>query len=493
MLGEGDLAGLAAAVPVSVQRRSLQLLPLALVSRGVAFTVPIFLAQWYGVSADMDAFYYALGIPTLLLVVGSSAVGSVLVPALARVRGTGDDREGGALLGSAAGWAGLSAVALGALLATVLPQVLALISEFTPATIAETQRFCFELLPFLGCVAAAGALRSGVEIQARFLWSTTSPLLRTAALLTVAVALRREGPLGLPVAMFVGAVVEMLWLTLGLWRTPLRPTPTVWPAALGPALARFGPVLIGETLVALNVVVDKVFAALLPEGSVSLLEYADRARVIPMTLFEASLLVVAFNSWAVVPAAERASEVRRALRWVLLIVPPVLGGLYVGRNVAISLLFERGAFTPDHTVAVAAAFGTFLPGVLSAMLAGLAVKAHLLADRARLVLVYGLTSFALNIVFDVALLRYGIAGLALGTSLTSMIVAAISLRRLAGDLPTGRSWWKPGLLAGSSLALAAGAAVSGVAPASMIDGRLWAVAVPFVGLLVVGLTEARRS
>lgn len=485
---------------MSVPHRSLQLLPLTLVSRGVAFTVPVFLAQWYGVSADMDAFYYALGIPTLLLVVGSSAVGSVLVPALAR---TGVDPAnepgsgGGVLLGSAAGWAAFSATGLGAMLAGVLPALLAYISDFSPDKIADTRSFCLDLLPFLACVAASGALRAGVEIQGLFIWSTASPLVRTVALLATAVGIRAEGPAGLPFAMFAGALTELVWLAAGLRRTLLRPRFALWPATLGPALVRFGPVLVGEMLVALNVVVDKVFAALLPEGSVSLLEYADRARVIPMTLFESSLLVVAFNSWARVPAEQRGAEVRRSLRWVLLLVPPVLGGLYVGRDVAIGVLFERGVFTPDHTFGVSAAFGAFLPGVLTAMLAGLAVKAHLLADRARLVLAYGILSFALNVVLDLTLVRYGIAGLALATSLTSLTVAAVSLQRLARELPPGRSWVVPAGVTAGSLALAVALSTFGAAvhrvPGSLWDSRLWVSAVPFVALLAVGVREARRS
>lgn len=477
---------------MSVARRSLLLLPLALVSRGVAFTVPVLLAQWYGASADMDAFYYALGIPTFLLVVGATTVGSVLVPSLAQVpEGEGPDAAA-ALLGSAALWAALAAAGAGAVLAAGMPELLRLFSGFTPDTIEKTSRFCLHLLPFIACVAACSALRAGVELQARFTWSAVSPMVRTGALFVVARALRGQGPAGLPLALSAGVAVELGWLYAGLWATPLRPRLRIWPATLAPALRRFAPVLVGETLVALNVVVDKVYAAWLPERSVSLLEYADRARVIPMTLFEGSLLIVAFNSWARVPAAERGREILRALRWVLVTAPPVLGGLWVGRYVFVGLMFERGAFGPDSTAPVAAAFGAFLPGLLAAMLAALAVKAHLLADRARLVLALGVLAFALNAALDAALLRVGISGLAAATSLTSWVVAAISLGRLARELPPAGRLPLTGAL--GSLALALGAAVSGFAPTSITDARLWAAAVPFVALLAFGVAgEARRA
>jgi len=476
---------------VSIARRSLTLLPLAVVSRGVAFTVPVLLAQWYGVSADMDAFYYALGIPTFLLVVGATTVGSVLVPSLARLPHDRGANGAGALLGGAVVWASVGAAVFGVALTFVLPSALALTSDFSAETIEKTRQFCLGLLPFIVCVAAGSALRAGIELQARFTWSALSPVIRTSALLTAALVLRARGPSGLPLALFIGTASELLWLYSGLWTTPLRPRLVLWPATLGPALRRFAPVLVGETLVALNVVVDKVYAALLPEGSVSLLEYADRARVIPMTLFEGSLLIVAFNTWARVSAAERGFEIRRALQWVLLIAPPVLCGLWVGRVVAIQVIFERGAFGADSTVAVAAAFGLFLPGVLAAMLAGLAVKAHLLADRARLVLVLGVASFAINAGLDAVLLQFGITGLALATSLTSWMIAALSLARLWRELPTGRSWAVPIGILVASVGLAGALAAGGIEPTSLSDPRLWAAAVPFVLLLGLGLREAR--
>lgn len=475
---------------MSVGRRSLLLLPLALVSRGVAFGVPMFLARWYGASAEMDAFYYAIGIPTFLLVVGTSAIGSVLVPALAKVPAVRGADGAGALLGGAAMLAGAAAVFLGGALAVAVPPVLRATSEFDAATIDLTQYFCAALLPFLWCVAVGSALRSGVELQGRFAWSTLSPMVRTSVLLVAAALLRERGPTGLPLAMFTGMATELAWLLAGLWRTPMQPSIAAWPSTLGPALVRFAPVLVGETLVALNVVVDKVFAARLPAGSVSLLEYADRARVIPMTLFEASLLVVAFNSWALVPAERRGAEIVRAIRWVLMLAPPVLAGLWIGRVAAVRLVFQHGAFVADDTLPVAAAFGAFIPGILTAMLAALAVKAHLLADRARLVLALGIASFGVNALLDELLLPQGIAGLALATTIASALVASISLARLAPELPRG-DWRAPALVVAGSVAAAAGSTAAGLRPDTITDPALWALSVPCFVLLAFGLRAGR--
>ena len=135
---------------------------------------------------------------------------------------------------------------------------------------------------------------------------------------------------------------------------------------------------------ALNPLVDKAFAATLPMGSVATLEYADRARVIPQTLLESTLVMVAFASWSVLHAEGEQQQVRaqvgRALRWVLALGAPVVAGMFIGRQVLVALLFQRGAFTAADATAAASVLAWYLPGVLPTLLGILAVKAHVV-DR----------------------------------------------------------------------------------------------------------------
>ncbi len=484
---------------MSVGRQSLVLAPFAIAARGVAFFIPALLARWFGVDAVTDAFYYALGTSNFLLVLGAVAVGTVLVPALADLRATEPGRQS-AFLGAAAGWSMVGAIGIGGGAALSFPVLLPLITGFDTATQANASQFAWELVPFVAIVAFNAVVRAAVEVHGRYVRSAVSPVVRTAALLGVAGLMREGGAATLPVAMAAGATAEAGWLVLSLSGTGVRPLPRLaMPAELRLAGMALLPVLTGESMVALNVWVDRLFAGALAVGTVSMLEYADRARVIPQTLLEGSLLVVAFNAWARARAegagVERHRAVATTLWWVAILAPPVLGGMFVGRVALIRLLFEGDAFTPAHTVPTATALGAFLPGVYCSLLGALVMKAHIIERRYRLVMRLGALSFLLNLALDVALFRpFGLPGLAAATSLTNLVAAGAALvallPELRGQLP-GRALAVVPVVLGLSLLLALPSVSS--PPTSVTDPTLWLTAIPFVALLVGAAWRARRA
>jgi putative peptidoglycan lipid II flippase len=260
-------------------------------------------------------------------------------------------------------------------------------------------------------------------------------------------------------------------------------------------------VLIGEAMVALNVIIDKFFAGFMGRGSVTLLEYADRAQMIPKTLLESTLVVVAFNAWAVARAqgndAERRRAVASTLWWILLLAPPVLAGMAIGRVALVRMLYEGGAFDPANTGMTADVLAGFTPGILFGLLGALIVKAHVVEQRFSLVMRLGFLSFAINAGLNVVLGGLlGLPGLALSTSLTTAVVTVVSFTYLAPDLSgtAGSAAVRDvAAVAGGSALLAIAAMIAGFAPARVTEGALWIASVPCFVLLGYGLRQVRRG
>lgn len=481
---------------MSVGRTALWLVPLALVARGAGFLVPIVIASWFGVQPATDAFFFALSVPSFLLVLASNAMGTVAVPPLARIRLEQPERLSVVVSGAAAAGAALS-LAVGTTFALVLPWVLPKLATFDAETQAIAVRHTWMLLPFVAGVAAIAVVRAACEVMGAFKLAALSPIARAAAMLGTVAVLYTAGADALPIGMCAGAAAELAWLGVVLARAGVRPVRPEWPAELSLAAAAIGPVLAGEAMVALNLVVDKGFASRLEGGSVTLLEYADRARVIPQTLLEASLLVVAFNTWSAARArGDRSAQrhgVEQALRWVFLLAPPVLAGMVVARDPIVRTLFLHGAFPESGVKACADALGAFVPGIFASLVGALLVKAHIVDGRFRLVLALGVLSLSTNAVLNLVLAPgLGLAGLAASTSLTTILVSIVSwsLLRAPGEPPPRLSG--DGLLVcGISVALAWFFVDTGVT--SLTDMRLWILSIPFVGLLGFGAWRARKG
>ena len=469
---------------------SVVLVPIALASRGAAFLVPLVIAMWFGVGDITDAWYWALAFPTFALVLASTSLGTAATPAMARVRADAPERlprfVGGLLV-----WTTIGSGALGLAICLAAPEALPLVTAFPPETQALAGEFLWELLPFMVLTSAGSVLRVACEVHGRFRVVAVTPLVRASVVIATTWALL--GPLGphaLPWGLVAGELMQLLWWGGWLRRTGVRIRPDL---RLDPAVRQVGrdlaPILGGEVLVALNLVVDKAYAGTLESGSVATLEYADRARVIPQTLLESTLVMVAYATWSRLRASGRLGEARRAvdqaLRWTLALSAPPVAGMFIGRFVLVSLLYERGAFSPEDTAATAGVLTWYLPGVVPNLLGILAVRAHVVERNLRLVFVLGAASLIANAVFNAVLIGpMGLEGLALATTVNMLLVPGIYLAFLRKHLSSRAREW--------AVALGVTAAAAGVAlavefgpgsPTSLLDPVLWIAAVACIALL----------
>ena len=476
---------------MSVARTTLLLVPVAIVARGTGFVVPILIAGWFGVRAETDAFFFALSVPSVLLVLAANAVGTVVVPPLAEIRVRAPGRLAGVVAGAALASAALS-TAVGVAFALVVPLLMPTFTNFDASTQALAAKYTWMLLPFVFFVGALSVVRAACEGMGAFRLAGLSPIARAATVLATVWLGWDLGPSILPVGMGAGALVEFAWLAGVLMYAGVPLAKPVFPDESVAALLALGPVLLGEAMVALNLVVDKAFAAGLADGSVTVLEYADRARLVPQTLLEATLLPVAFQTWARSRAlGDRHSQVagaRQALRWVLLIAPPALAGMVVGRQAIVRLLFVRGEFPEARVVETANTMAMFVPAVLMSLVGALVVKAHIVAGRYTLVMRLGVLSMVLNAGLNTLLREpFGTVGLAAATSITTTVVTLLSWLRLGVGVPAADS------LAMLTVATAAAVLLAPLDPPSVADAQLWLCAMPFVALLAIGAARARRS
>ncbi|MEL6341798.1 MAG: lipid II flippase MurJ [Myxococcota bacterium] len=477
-----------------VGRTSLLLLPLALASRGAAFLVQMALAWWYGVGWVMDAWGFAYVIPTLTLVLAGTSLGTAALPALARVRVEAPERLP-RFIGGLMVWSGLAVVLVGGVVCLFAPTYLAWGTRFDDQTATLAAMFLWELLPLSVLLMAGSVLRVSCEVHGQFVGVTVSPILRTIVALSVISGLMPAiGPHALPIGIVSGEVVQVMWWLGLLMRAGVRPKPTV---QIDPEVRRVGrdlaPVLGGEMLVAMNIPIDLFFASTLEgAGNVSTLWYADNARVIPQTLLQNTLAMVAFASWANLRAAGHADEARRAveqsLQWTMAMAAPVLAGMFIGRFVLISILFEHNEFLPEHTVQTAGVLAFYLPGILPNLLGILAVRAHIIERNLQLVFWLGVTSMVCNALLNLLLIGpLGLQGLALATTLNMLIVPTVyilTLQRYVSFQPS--QWVNTTLVVFGCVLTAVVVEVFVGAPRSLWDLSLWAAAVVCFTLLGIG-------
>lgn len=394
------------------------------------------IAWRYGVSATVDAYVLVINVVSLPISLWFAVLSVVLLPIVARLR-TEAPEELPAFRGELLGVTLLGGVLLGVITWLGLPVLL------------RTELFGLTGEAALQAAAMAGPLSVllpiGTAISLLSAWLMArgkhrNTLLEAVPALIVLVAvLLPEG--SLPQPLVAGTILGFALQVIGLaWplsrigeldRPVLRFDSPVWKAFLGGV----GLMAVGQALMSLTGIVDQFFAAHLETGAVSTLSYASRVISLLVSL---GAIAIGRSTLPVFSdlISRRPDEVRSAaMKWA--------GGMFVlGVVVAtftwwaapwiIELLFQRGSFTADDSLAVSRVLRYFLLQV-PFYFAGLVLLSLLSAQRAYTSIYRAALSGAVAKGGGLVLLfpSFGMIGIVVSTAvmyLVSLVVMLLALR-----------------------------------------------------------------
>jgi putative peptidoglycan lipid II flippase len=402
-------------------------------------------AYYFGTSDVIDAFLVAFLAPSFIVNAPIAAFSAALMPTFIRVR----DEEGKAAAARLASNGMVAALAMlvagSAVLALLARPIVGLLgSGFAPAKIELTVQLFHLLLPVVVLQGLARYWGTLINASQRFglvaLAQLATPLLTVAFL----VAMGGRGGVHLLVAGVVGGAMLELALILAAARNLRLPRLPRWHGLDDPTrivLRQYLPVVFGTLMGGATIMVDQAMAASLEPGSVAALTYGGKL-VSLMLAFSAAPLGTALLPYLSQLAADgNLREIRRSyLGWLGIIVlssVPLAIGFALFSEPIVRLVFERGAFTPADTAAVApiqAWYALQLPFYLVGTL-GARVLSALRFNQALGFI--GGSNFVLNIALNLLLIRWlGLQGIALATVIvyvaSSIMITALIWWRLRG-------------------------------------------------------------
>jgi putative peptidoglycan lipid II flippase len=482
------------------------------VSRVFGFLRDMLMARLLGAGLVADAFQLAFVLPnTFRRLFAEGAFSVAFVPMYTRtLEAEGDEaatRFASQVLAIFV-WVLAGASALAMLAMPLIVGLLAHDFREVPGKFALSVTMARITFPYLGLISLVAMLSGLLNARGRFAPGAATPLILNFVLLGTIGAgalLRRGGyddhAIGLALA---GAVALAGAAQLGFmaWQVRragvvLRVTiPRLTPEVRRLAL-RILPATAGAGIYQASQFVDTFFATSLPQGSLTLLKYADRLEQLPigvigMALGTAILPMLARHIHAGEDAAGRRLQAE-AIELATLLTLPAAAALAICAPAFVSALFVGGRFTPND--------GALMSEVVVALVSGL--PAYVLVkvlqpaffsrgDTGTPMLVAGaalLANIALNFV---VVPRFGIVGLAAATVATAVLnVAGL------GAILAARGWFRidARLLSGLARQLAATGAMAlallAVQPvlAPLCTGNFASRAAGLSGLIGAGLAS----
>ena len=435
------------------------------------------LAFYFGAGDANDAFRVASRIPNLVRdLFAEGAMSAAFVPTFTRQL-TLHGRDRAWQLASSVINALLlvtgAIVIVGIVFADPLVRLFAADFAEVPGKLELTIYLTRIAFPFLTLVAVAAALMGMLNSLGHFFVPALSPAMFNVAIIVMSLGLIPIAPtLGVQpiaivaVATLVGGLGQLAiqWPPLRREGFRYRPVLDFKDEGLRRVLLLMGPGTIGMAATQINVFVNTVLATGEGTGAVSWLDFAFRLMYLPIGLFGVSIATAATPAISRMVAEQDFARIRstlaNALGLMMFLNVPATVGLIILAPEIVAVILEHGEFTAADTLATAAALQLYAIGLVGYSVVRIISPTFYALQRSRVPVMVSAGSVVVNVALNLALVRVmGYRGLALGTSITAILNAAVQLLLLRREL----SGLDGGRIAASLMRVLIAAAVMGIA------------------------------
>lgn len=190
------------------------------------------------------------------------------------------------------------------------------------------------------------------------------------------------------------------------------------------------PVIIGTSVYQINVLIDRLLATSVGEGSITILGFADKVNMFVYSIFAMTILTIVYPSLSTFSAQndfeKYKSTLMKAINTLLLVMVPAAIGMCILRHPIVDVLFKRGAFDIKAANLTAMVLLFFSPAMLLYGIRSLLNGAFYSIKDTRTPAINSIVGVSSNIILNIILVRYvGVVGLACGTSLSAIISTAL--------------------------------------------------------------------
>jgi len=408
------------------------------------------IASVFGAGYAADAFFVAFTIPNLLRrFFAEGSLTAAFVPTFAAVHHRDGADAGREVLRIC--WTLLLLVLAGVTIVGVLasPWVVRIIGYGfveVPGKLELTDLLNRIMFPYIFFVSLVALLAGALNVQGHFLSPSLSPVLLNLAMIAAALLMTplfAEPIVALAVGVLLGGIVQLLMQLPVIYRYgyDLRLDFRFRHPAVRQVTRLMLPGIVGVAIYQINVVVTRLFASLLQEGSVSWLYYGQRLFEFPQGIFVVSLAQAVLPSMSRQLATHDQAGFRESLRFalvlILLVTLPAAVGLMLCAEAIYSLFFLGGAFSATDVSQAAVALAWYAPGLIFVGISRVAAPTFYALQDTRTPVQVSFWTLLVSVVCSLLLMGpMQHAGLALALTLSSVFNACALLwllnRRIGG-------------------------------------------------------------
>lgn len=420
------------------------------------------IASFYGATGQTDAFFFAHAMPSMIFpAVGNSLAFAFTSLYVKRLTERGEE-EGDGYASRMLMAASVLGLVLGIIGVLISPWIVPLLAPgFEGPQLTLTIRLTQISMGSFLLIMLQYMMSAALNAKRHFLGAQLAGLFYNAVIIAVTVLLGRYQSMEFLMLSTVGGLLlqDLVMLVLHLrssrFRTGLHGMRREGMALFCLAL----PILLGNSVVQLNNIVDKALGSTLPSGSLSGLTYASNLTNVVISTLIISLSTVLYPSlteqFSRGDRTAFCTQLETALASLSALLIPISCITMLDAESIVSAVYARGSFDQTAVAYTTAALICYAPIFFFSGIRELVSRAFFAMQDTKTPMRNSALGVLCNIVCSLALVRWlGLRGIALGTTVSTALISVLHLVQAQRKLP--QFSLKPMLLRILRQALAAG-------------------------------------
>lgn len=423
----------------NLAKSAFWLMVVTMLSKILGFTRDIVLMYFYGTGAQSDIYVTAMNIPVVVFAAVGVALSTTFIPLYQEALENGGQKRAQIFANNILCIVSIISILLsifGYIFAEPIVKLFAI--SFTGEKLAMTVEFVRIIIVGVLFIGLSNIMTAYLQIQGNF---TIPGMVQLPNNIIIIISMVIGGITGKFYILAVGALIGMA--SQFLFQVPFaikrgykfKPVVNFKDKYFKKMIWLILPVLIGVAVNQVNAMVDRSLASSLGDGVIAALNSANKLNFFVLGLFITSIGSVIYPTLAKLSTnndkRKFADAVSTSVNCVSLIILPITVGAIVLATPIVRILFERGAFDDRSTQMTAIALICYSVGMIAYGLRDILSKVYYSLKDTKTPMINGIIAVGANIFFDVTLMKvFGIGGLALATSLSSIIGILLLFRGL---------------------------------------------------------------
>ncbi|WML58627.1 murein biosynthesis integral membrane protein MurJ [Neobacillus sp. PS2-9] len=421
---------------------------IVIASKILGFIREAIIASYYGANSETDAFFVAQSMPAMVFPAVCSSFSTAFISLYINKTINNSKRESDQFASKAmVASLGIS-ISLSILAVIIAPDIVPLlVPGFNNDTLSLAIFLTRLVMAAFFLTMVQYMLSAILNSRKLFYASQVSGLLSNILIILITIGLgRNQGIELLTITFLIGNLIQVLvlmyWTKKNQFSLTLKINPfdkdvkNIFVLAL--------PILLGNSIIQLNNIVDKALASKLSEGAVSALSYSGSINSMIISIFITSLSTVLYPTLAEDFSKGKVESFSKSLVNSLLVLTMILLplSLIVMRNSSniVTVVFGRGSFNAAAISLTSSALTYYSLSYVFYAIREVIIRGFYAIQDTKTPMLNGALGVFLNIIFSLMFVKYlGISGIALGTTISAIVSAILMLVSLKKKIPSIRT------------------------------------------------------